>query len=214
MFDINYLFFVPTFVYCTAVGESVGASHVQLFIYFLFTLLAGSCYNDASPLYYQICTKLLFAVTYLMACLANLVAILQMEEAKEVAMNSSVYSSQGTMLHGASRFSLDKTSPLALSAGGFQSPTVAYSPALASASASLKQPQINEIHQAVTPEKAVLGPSLASPHPEAAHLRFDARFGGPTYLTQARGNLPISPLPLSFHMLPNYAILRIFVLLA
>ncbi|XP_020082967.1 uncharacterized protein LOC109706503 [Ananas comosus] len=110
----------------------------------------------------------------------------KMEEAKEVAMNSSVYSSQGTMLHGASRFSLDKTSPLALSAGGFQSPTVAYSPALASASASLKQPQINEIHQAVTPEKAVLGPSLASPHPEAAHLRFDARFGGPTYLTQAR----------------------------
>uniref|UniRef100_A0A6V7QW03 PHD finger protein n=1 Tax=Ananas comosus var. bracteatus TaxID=296719 RepID=A0A6V7QW03_ANACO len=59
----------------------------------------------------------------------------KMEEAKEVAMNSSVYSSQGTMLHGASRFSLDKTT---------------------------------------------------SPHPEAAHLRFDARFGGPTYLTQAR----------------------------
>ncbi|XP_008798852.3 uncharacterized protein LOC103713628 [Phoenix dactylifera] len=129
----------------------------------------------------------------------------KMEESKEVATHSPVYSSHhlpvsfganieshGTLLHGASRFVAEKPIAVALPAGGFQSTSaVSHVPTLVSVSSS-KQLQINETYATVTPIKSASNPhqrdspSLTPPHAEPGHLRLDARLNGPTYQTQVQ----------------------------
>ncbi|KAG1327314.1 hypothetical protein COCNU_01G012480 [Cocos nucifera] len=133
----------------------------------------------------------------------------KMEESKEVATHSAVYSSHhfpasfganveshGTLFHGASRFVPEKPITVALPAGGYQSASpVSHVPTLASAISSSKKPQINETHAAVTPIKSTSNPhqrdspSLTLPHAEPGCLRLDARLNGPTYQTQAQDKL-------------------------
>ncbi|XP_073010153.1 uncharacterized protein [Typha latifolia] len=120
----------------------------------------------------------------------------KMEEAKGVAIHSSVYSSQqfpmvlgaktdsrGTMLHG-DPMNLNKSSPILLSTGAVQnSSPVAHVPYAASTSVPSGQPRLSQT-QAIN---SAINPSIPLPYREAAHLRSDARLHGHTIIKEARG---------------------------
>jgi len=122
-----------------------------------------------------------------------------MEEPKSFASCSSLHSSQhspgeshGTLTHGTPKFLPDRHSPMAFSAGSFQtiSPGVHISTINAS---SLKQSHVSETHNAAASLKSFTSPvdkaspMLAQAHVGAPHLRFDGRFNGPPYLGHVQG---------------------------
>ncbi|CAL9751510.1 unnamed protein product [Musa acuminata subsp. burmannicoides] len=121
----------------------------------------------------------------------------KMEESKETHMRSSVYSlqhlpvsfgakseSHGPLAHDASRF-MQVKSPMETSAGGFQiSSPVAHAPVLTSAASSFKQSHISDVQAVVNPVKQPSG-SLERGS-SSAHVKLNAKPGGPSYLTQAQ----------------------------